>query len=204
MNLGTITFEGNSAEPTDKLFDFAVGPTRQRYSKLQRHLPFVASDVQEGADLVHRLYVAEGFLDAVVDQPRYTFHDEANRVDVTIPIHEGRQYFFGNVSFHGQTIYGADALRGQIDDLLKQPFTDARVADIPRRLQAYFKTRGYYEVKIEATAQPESAVNAHIPVDVAISPGQLYHFSGEVFVNGLTRLRPSFVSKRFTSNGSAC
>src|SRR5437868_10507817 len=199
MNLGTITFEGNSGEPTDKLFNFVVGPTRERYSKLQRHLPFVASDIQEGAELVHRLYVAEGFLDVVVDQPRYTFHDEANRVDVTIPIHEGRQYFFGNVSFHGQTIYGADALRGQIEDLLKQPFTDARVADIPRRLQAYFKTRGYYEVKIEATAQPESAVNAHIPVDVAISPGQLYHFSGEVFVNGLTRLRPSFVGKRFTA-----
>src|SRR5436853_5986353 len=198
MDLGTITFEGNSGEPTDKLFNFVVGPTRERYSKLQRHLPFVASDIQEGAELVHRLYVAEGFLDAVVDQPRYAFHDEANRVDVTIPVHEGRQYFFGNVSFHGQTIYGADALRGQIEDLLKQPFTDARVADIPRRLQAYFRTRGYYEVKIQATAQPESAVNGHIPVDVAISPGQLYHFSGEVFVNGLTRLRPSFVSKRFT------
>src|SRR5438270_2666406 len=199
MTLGTITFEGNSAEPTQKLFDFAVGPTRQRYSKLQRHLPFVASDIQEGAELVHRLYIAEGFLDAVVDQPRYTFHDEANRVDVTIPIHEGRQYFFGNVSFHGQTIYGADALRGQIDDLLKQPFTDARVADIPRRLQAYFKTRGYYEVKVAATAEPTAAVNGRIPVDVAISSGQLYHFSGEVFVNGLTRLHPSFVQKRFTT-----
>src|SRR5437588_4223842 len=199
MTLGTITFQGNSAEPTNKLFEFVVGPTRQRYSKLQRRLPFVAADVQEGADLVHRLYVAEGFLDAAVDQPRYTFHDEANRVDVTIPIHEGRRYFFGNVSFHGQTIYGADALRGQIDDLLKQPFTDARVADIPRRLQAYFRTRGYYEVKVEATSEPTAAVNGRIPVDVAISPGQLYHFSGEVFVNGLTRLRPSFVQKRFSS-----
>lgn len=199
MTLGTITFEGNSAEPTDKLFDFVVGPTRERYSKLQRRLPFVAADVQEGAELVHRLYVAEGFLDAAVDQPSYTFHDEVNRVDVTIPIHEGRRYFFGNVSFHGETIYGADALRGQIDDLLKQPFTDARVADIPRRLQAYFRTRGYYEVKVEATSEPTAAVNGRIPVDVAISPGQLYHFSGEVFVNGLTRLRPSFVQKRFTS-----
>src|SRR5438309_1182256 len=83
MTLGTITFEGNSVEPTNKLFEFVVGPTRQRYSKLQRRLPFVAADVQEG-------------------------------------------------------------------------------------------------------------------VDLAVSPGQLYHFSGEVFVNGLTRLRPSFVQKRFT------
>src|SRR2546430_4122673 len=199
MTLGTITFQGNSAEPTNKLFEFVVGPTRQRYSKLQRRLPFVGADVQEGADLVHRLYIAEGFLDAVVDQPRYVFHDEANRVDVIISIHEGRQYSFGDVRFRGETIYGADALRGQVEDLLKQPFTDARVADIPRRLQAYYRTRGYYEVKVEATGEPESAVSGRIPVDVAISPGQLYHFSGEVFVNGLTRLRPSFVQKRFSS-----
>src|SRR5438477_654430 len=132
MTLGMITFEGNTSEPTQKLFDFVVGPTRERYSKLQRRLPFVSADVQEGADLVHRLYVAEGFLDAVVDQPRYTFHDQANQVDVTIPIHEGRRYSFGKVTFRGETIYGEEALRGQIEDLLNQPFTDARVADIPR------------------------------------------------------------------------
>ncbi len=75
MTLGTITFEGNVGEPTQKLFDFAVGPTRERYSKLQRNLPFVANDIQEGADLLHRLYVAEGFLDAVIDQPRYTYRN---------------------------------------------------------------------------------------------------------------------------------
>ena len=198
MALGTITFAGNEHEPSKKLFDFVVGPTRERYSKLQHTLPFVASDVQEGADLVHRLYVAEGFLDAAVEQPRYTYHDESNRVDVTIPIREGRQYFFGAVVFRGQTIYGDEALRGQLEDLLKQPFTDARVADIPRRLQSYFKSRGYYEVKVEATAEPERAGGAHVPVQVAISPGPLYRFSGEVFVNGLTRLHPSFVQKRFT------
>jgi len=199
MNVGTITFEGNKSEPAQKLFEFVVGPTRERYSKLQRDLPFVAADIQEGVELVHRLYVAEGFLDAIVDPPRYAFHEQANRVDVTIPIHEGRQYFFGNVSFRGQTIYGAEALRGQIEDLLKQPYTDARVADIPRRLQSYFKSRGYYAIKVDATAAPEGSVIGRIPVEVAISPGPLYHFSGDVNVTGLDRLRPSFVRKRFSS-----
>src|SRR2546423_9352406 len=47
MTLGTITFEGNASEPTDKLFDFVVGPTRERYSKLQKKLPFVSPAVKE-------------------------------------------------------------------------------------------------------------------------------------------------------------
>jgi outer membrane protein insertion porin family len=198
MTLGRVVFEGNVGEPTEKLFDFAVGPTRERYSKLEKTLPFVAADLEEGAELVQRLYVAEGYLDAIVDKPRYVFHAEANQVDAVISIHEGRQYFFGEVSFSGRTIYGPDALRGQIVDLLQQPYTEARVADIPRRLQAYFKSRGYYDVKVEATGEPEATVRGRVPVQIAIAPGPLYHF-GQATVSGLQRLRPSFVTKRFRS-----
>ncbi len=197
MTLGTVVFEGNESEPADKLFEYAAGPTRQRYSRLQRTLPFVANDIKEGIDLLYRYYVAEGFLDAKVDPPQYTYHNAENRVDVTIPIHEGRQYFFGQVAFTGQRIYPAETLRGQIKDLLKQPYTEARLDDIPRRLEAYFKARGYYDIKVSATGNPEAAGNGHVPVEVMVVPGPVYHF-GEVSVTGLTRLHSSFVRNRFT------
>ena len=197
MTLGNVIFDGNTREPAEKLFEYAVGPTRERYSKLQKNLPFVAADVQEGADLVHRFYIAEGFLDAVVDPPRYTYREQSNQVDAIIPIHEGKQYFFGDVSFSGRAIYDAETLRGQMLDLLQQPYTDARVADIPRRLQTYFKTRGYYDVKVEATGAPEEAVNGRVPVEIAIAAGPLYRFDG-VTVSGLDRLRPGYVTKRFS------
>src|SRR5256712_3570588 len=197
MTLGTVTFDGNTREPAEKLFEYVVGPTRERYSKLEKKLPFVAADIQGGTNLVHRFYVADGFLDAVVDPPRYTFRREINQVDVVIPIHEGQQYFFGSLSFSGQTVYDAETLRGQMLDLLQQPYTDARVADIPRRIEAYYKARGYYDVKVETTAAPEEAVNGRVPVQVVIAAGPVYHFDG-VTVSGLDRLRPSFVVKRFS------
>ncbi len=146
---------------------------------------------------MHRFYLAEGFLDAVVDAPRYTFHREISAVDVVIPIHEGRQYFFGSISFQGRTIYDSETLRGQMLDLLQRPYTDARVEDIPRRLQAYYKTRGYYDVKVVASGLPEDSVNGRVPVDITISAGPVYYFDG-VTVSGLDRLRPSYVIKRFT------
>src|SRR2546428_5489016 len=80
MALGKVIFDGNIKEPTDKLFEYVVGPTRERYSKLQKNLPFVAADMEEGAKLVHRLYVAEGFLDSAVDPPRYIFHWPCNQL----------------------------------------------------------------------------------------------------------------------------
>src|SRR6266480_6936820 len=193
FNLRTVEFDGNTREPADKLFEYMVGPTRERFSRLEKTLPFVAADMEEGTHLVQRFYLAEGFLDAAVDPPRYKFQEQSNEVDVVVPIHEGRQYFFGSISFTGQTVYGAEALRGQLVDLLQRPFTEARVEDIPRRLQAYFKARGYYDVKVAATGVPEEAVNGRVSVQIAISAGPVYHFDG-VTVSGLTRLHPSFVT----------
>ena len=196
--MSAINFAGNNHVPAEKLFEFAVGPTRERYSRLQKELPFVATDVQEGADLVHRYYISEGYLEAVVDSPQYHFSANGTRVDATIPVHEGRQYFFGNLIFHGNTIYDPETLRGQMLDLLSQPYTDHRVDDISRRLQAYFKARGYYAVKVDATGEPEQAVGGHVPVIVTLSPGPVYKFDG-VNVTGLRRLRPSYVRNRFAS-----
>ena len=198
ITLANVIFEGNVHQPADKLFEYVVGPTRERYSKLQKNLPFVASDIEEGADLVRRLYVAEGYLDVAVDKPRYVFHDATNTADAVIPIHEGRQYFFGKISFEGNTIYDRELLLGQIKDLLEQPYTEAREADIPRRLQSYYKTRGYYDVKVEVTSDSAAASNGRVPVQVAISAGAVYHF-GDVTVKGLQRLHPSYVVKRFST-----
>ena len=89
----------------------------------------------------------------------------------TIPITEGRQYFFGQLTFAGQTIYGPEALRGQMLDLVEQPYTDVRLADIPRRLQAYYRARGYYDVKVDAIGDPAAARDGKVPVHVTIAPG---------------------------------
>src|SRR5437764_10067894 len=174
-----------------------VCPTRERYSRAEKRLPFVAADLEEGTHLAQRFYVADGFLNAVVDPPREKFLADSSDVDVVVPMHEGRQYFFGNIAFSGQTVYGADALRGQISDLLERPYTDVRVEDIPRRLEAYYKARGYYDVKVVADGAPDEAVNCLVPVHIVVSPGPVYHFDG-VTVTGLRRLHSSFVTKRFT------
>jgi outer membrane protein insertion porin family len=197
VTLGLVNFVGNQHQPSEILFDYAVGPTRERYSKLQSKLPFVAADVEEGADLVHRLYVTNGYLDAKVEKPIYHYAADRSQVDATIPITEGRQYSFGQISFSGQTIYGSETLQGQMLDLVEQPYTDGRVSDIPRRLQTYYRARGYYEVKVDATGNPEAATDGRVPVFVSVTPGPLYHFDG-VTVKGLERLRPSYVERRFS------
>ena len=196
VTLANINFVGNYSITSEKLFEFVVGPTRERYGKTTKELPFVPSDVEEGVDLVRRLYISEGYLNVIVQAPNYRYHDSGAQVDATIAIVEGRQYSFGDVTFTGRTVYGPDELRNEIADLLAEPYTDRRVADIPRRLEAYFKQRGYYQVKVDAAGTPEAATAGRVPLRITISPGEVFYFNGTT-VTGLQRLRPSYVTKRF-------
>ncbi len=195
VHLGRIAFVGASHLPETKLFEFAVGPTRERFSRVQSPLPFVSTDLEEGADLVRRFYDSEGFIDCTIEKPVYDYV-RPDLVDVRLVIHEGQQYFFGNINFVGPTIYGGEALRGQMLDLLGRPYTEARLADIPRRLQSYYKTRGYYAVKVDAEGAPTLAIHGRVPVRVTIDPGPVYYFDG-VTVRGTKQLRPSYLVKRF-------
>src|SRR5438046_1202199 len=80
--LGKINFVGNNHVSAEKLFEYAVGPTRERFSRFQIDLPFVATDMQEGADLVHRSYVGGRSLDSVVVAPHSDVSAEGARVEV--------------------------------------------------------------------------------------------------------------------------
>jgi outer membrane protein insertion porin family len=195
VHLGQVIFIGNRQVPSDKLFEYAVGPTRERVSKAQALLPFVPGDIEEGANLVQRFYLSEGYVECAVERPTYEYV-RPDLVTTRIVIHEGQQYFFGNVNFVGTTIYGGEALRGQMLDLLRRPYTEARLADIPRRLQSYFKTRGYYAVKVDAIGDPSLAIHGRVPVRITIDPGPVYYFDG-VTVKGTRQLRPSYLVNRF-------
>ena len=195
--VGNITFVGNDHIVTDKLSEFLIGPTRERYGKTEKSLPFVKNDLAEGVDLVRRLYIAEGYLNVIVQEPNYSFSAGGAQVDLAIAVVEGRQYAFGDIQFAGRTVYDAEELRKETSDLLQEPYTDRRLADIPRRLQAYFKARGYYDVKVDATGDPAAARGGRVPVRVTISPGPVYYFE-DSSVTGLQRLRPSYVTKRFS------
>ena len=189
-----VIFVGNRQIATEKLFDYVAGPTKER-GLPGGMLPFVPTDLDEGANLVQRFYISEGYIDCTVEKPEYSYV-RPDLVVAQIVIHEGQQYWFGRITFAGDTIYGGLALEGQILDLIKQPYTQARLADIPRRLEAYFKTRGYYAAKVEAAGDPSLALHGHVPIRVTVEPGKIYYFDG-VSVSGTRRLRPSYLVNRF-------
>jgi outer membrane protein insertion porin family len=194
VHVSKIIFIGNRHIPTEKLSDYVTGPTKER-GLGGGELPFVPSDLDEGADLVQRFYISEGYIDCTVEKPNYDYV-RPDLVVTRIVVHEGQQYWFGKINFAGDTIYGPLALEGQIIDLIRQPYTQARLVDIPRRLESYFKTRGYYAAKVDAVGDPALALHGHVPIRITVEPGKVYYFDG-VSVSGTRQLRPSYLVNRF-------
>ncbi len=52
-------------------------------------------------------------------------------------------------------------------------------------------------MKVDAAGNPAAARDGRVPVQVTVSPGPQYQFDGAT-VTGLDRLRPSYVTRRFT------
>lgn len=196
VRLETISISGNQAYDAATLLKYLLGPTRERFPRIHRidQLPFVESDIQSGVDLVARLYAAEGYLDAVVDPPEFAFPRQQT-ADISLSIHEGIQYRFGDITWIGSLIFPKEELLGKIATETKNIFTDGRLAAAQRKLEDYYKRNGYFTAEVTVSGDPATAVDGLVPVVVTVKPGLLFHFDGSV-VTGNSSVKTSFIQKR--------
>ncbi len=196
-HVGTVTIEGNKGFDAATINKYLLGPIRERFPRIRRDilLPFVEADIFSGADLVRRLYAADGYLDAMVDPPEVTYNAGSTAAGVTLRITEGTQYHFGTVQLLGDVIFPREDLLKVIADQTKDIYTGGRLAAAQRALEAYFQKRGYFQVTVAAGGNLEATKGGEVPVTFHIASGALYHFDG-VTVAGAEGVRPAFIEQR--------
>ena len=201
--LGNVDFDGVAGEPEATLRDYIVGTTRERFprTKKTQSLPFVQSDVDTGVERIRGLYRSEGFLDAIIDDPAVTFATGNTRADVLVNVHEGTRYRFGKVDFEGDIVFfgpggASPELVKQIEPFTKKPYTPQQVVNMERAVVYFYKTRGYFEPKVQVESDPATAKDGMVPTTFHIDSGSVYRFDG-VSQEGLDRLNPKFLPSRF-------
>ncbi|MBV9657810.1 MAG: BamA/TamA family outer membrane protein [Verrucomicrobia bacterium] len=198
--LGDIRFVGNAHADSVNLREFVVGTTRERYPRgtPENALPYAEQDVQKGVELINRYYLALGYLDERIGSPpevRYT--NERTRADITVSIVEGRQYSFGEIALVNPAVFGDTAVRGQLADMVALPYTKPRVDEMARRIETFYKRRGYYAAAVTAESDANAAdARGRIPVRLIINAGALYRFDGNT-VQMKGRLKPQYLHNRF-------
>src|SRR5436190_1470043 len=94
-----------------KILLTAIKPgAQQRLAKEPEMFPYNAGEIARGADRVRGLYISEGFLDVVVDAAKIDLTENDTRASVTVRIEVRQRYLFGDVQFHGDSMFTRDEL----------------------------------------------------------------------------------------------
>jgi outer membrane protein insertion porin family len=196
--VGDLAISGNRAFDTPTLRNYLLGPTRERYPRIKEDLdlPYVKAEIDAGVGLVRRLYAAEGYLEAVVEDLRTILTPDGSRADLRLALVEGRRFTFGEIRWAGELLFPRDELAKAITEETKDAFTEGRVAAAQRKLLDFYKKRGYFTAEITCAADPALAVGGKVPMLVTVTPGGLYRFDG-IRVTGNDDVSTDFMEKRF-------
>ncbi len=113
--ISDVTLKGKMQSTRDVHFRKTLRFWKKVFWKKSR---YIESDFHEDLDKVIAYYNEQGFRDArilkdtVWDVPRDEVKKEGqDRVKVKVTVHEGRKFFFRNITFSGNTVYSDDVLR---------------------------------------------------------------------------------------------
>ncbi|TCO10407.1 outer membrane protein assembly factor BamA [Natronoflexus pectinivorans] len=159
VKVNSLTFEGNE-EFTDNRLNRIMKKTnqRRRLRNFFRTKRFVEENYRNDLRAIIEKYNERGYRDAYIIEESVTRADD-NTVDINIKIEEGDQYYFGNITWIGNTIYPGEylghVLRIQKGDIFNQTRLDERLFIDDDAVHNLYMNNGYLFSRI-------------IPVDVRI------------------------------------
>jgi outer membrane protein insertion porin family len=197
--LRKINFIGARAFPEETLYDYMIGATEERLAREPAKFPYTTDEISAGGDRVRGLYLSQGYLKVNVDTTQLRVMAGGREAEVTVRITEGPRYTIGEIRLAGQTIFPREELLKGFNEPLDGPFAPGKDVSMNRNLQSFYKSRGYYQAQVTATADPALAKGGRVPMTFHVVPGPLFRFGQAVAKNesGRPRLRPDFLPKRF-------
>lgn len=159
VKISYLGFEGNT-EFSDNKVNRIMKKTNQRrlLRNFFRTKKFVEDDYRADLDKLIEKYNEKGYRDAYITYDSIARNDD-NTVDIRIGIEEGNRYFFGDISWVGNSIYPGEylgqMLRIQKGDVFNQTLLDERLFMDDDAVHNLYMNNGYLFSRI-------------IPVDVAI------------------------------------
>lgn len=114
-----------------------------------------ANQFDEDLDLLRAFYRNRGFLDVEIDADQVEIeYQTAKKIQITIPITEGRRYVLGELSVANHSIFTAGELLGAMRLQEGEPFSPERIDAAASALRDYYASRGYLESYVRAERVP--------------------------------------------------
>lgn len=197
VKVNSLVFEGNEVLSDNKL-NKAMKKTNERRNlrNFFRTKKFVTDKYDEDLVAIIDKYNELGYRDARIVSQDVTRNLEENTVDIVIKLEEGNKYYFGDISWVGNTVYASDylsyKLRIKKGDIFNQKLLSERLMDDEDAVQNLYMDNGYLFSNINPVEV--NVQNDTIDLEMRIYEGQQATIN-EVIIKGNTKTHEHVVRR---------
>ena len=109
VKVGNIIITGNNELPSSKIKKSLKNTKKKQLLRILKPSKYVKNDFSDDIQALKDTYKSKGFRDVQVKDYKVTRVDD-NNYNIEIDIQEGEQYYVGDISFAGNTVYPSDYL----------------------------------------------------------------------------------------------
>jgi outer membrane protein assembly complex protein YaeT len=191
--LQKIEITGNTAFDLQKLLPFFEEDKSGLFG--QGELLFIKSNIESALSQIGDLYISQGYRQAAIGDPQYSFSDDRTRATVTVHIKEGIRYVIDDVLFRGDvTTRDRELLEKSRQELIGKPYFRRRRLILQSRLIEIYGNRGYPNVVVNIQEQ-QGAEPGRVVLTAEIIQGPRITIS-EIIVRGNERTSEKFIRNR--------
>ena len=149
VKIGNINFEGNSTFSNKRLKRLMKDTKEKKFFRIFKASKFLEEAYETDKENIILKYNEKGLRDAKVISESTSYIDEEEILNIEIKINEGKTYYFGDITFVGNTKYSDNELAALVGikkgDIFDQSVLESRVLGSPdsRDVHSIYLDNGY-------------------------------------------------------------
>jgi outer membrane protein insertion porin family len=193
VKIDKINFEGNEIFKSSKLRSKLKNTKHKTSLRFWKKSKFIENDFQEDLVGLVNFYKEEGYRDArIISDTLIRDENDLNSISLNLQIEEGKRYYFGDINFIGNTVYGDNTIQQILGlkkgDTYNGVLLKKRIADTSKPdgndITNLYQNSGYLFSNINAVEV--SAVNDTINFEIRITEGKQANFN-KIYIEGNTK-----------------
>ena len=149
VKIGKIDFEGNEVFSDKRLKRLMKDTKEKKFFRIFKASKFLDEAYENDKEKIIAKYNEKGLRDAKVISDTISYNKEEELLDIGLKINEGKTYYFGDITFVGNTKYSNNELTALVGinkgDIFDQSVLETRVLGSPdsRDVHSIYLDNGY-------------------------------------------------------------